>query len=379
MITDIGANMCEHNANMFPNVEHNVEQVANIMRTSQRSYFRRNGEIGNYEKSCIIRGKEYILSIKEKDWTPSTSKAVSRWLKQVENEKCQLRFRWGIITEVKTDSDESSPKSPKVTYTSNDKTDVISIETDIESDTVYSCVGCGLTYTSRSGLWKHEQNCKALTVSSTEKKNIREINGLGGIKMTDIPPGGISIQNNTQNIQNINISLREFGNENPNWLTENMLYSLIGNVSKAIPMMMQKKHFNEDFPENMNLRLNNRNDINLRLQVWEGGKWRIRDSKQTFYKVVIDIYDILSDALNEEDDEYDDEADSSIHPEIRKARRSQRFLDKVKRIKPLWEEFREKLETQSHGDNEVLIGLWEDLKTFLLDRKLCLEQDKTSS
>jgi hypothetical protein len=393
-----------------------------------RYYFYYNPEREHYEKIAFIRGVEYKLSIKGDLWTPSTSKAVSRWIRSMnENRVTPMLFRWGSIQRFHPQAqslpslippihsrEHSHDISPSVSHPypnshppmeggsilgmSGELSMTIPMEGDggdaREDDgdkdggdaqedgsdlviTSFSCVGCGRAYSTRSGLWKHEQVCNSLLVthrSSATKHNPRELGNIAGIQ--EASRGGIQIQNNNQNIQNINITLRDFGKENPDWLTENILYSILGNVSNAIPMMMQKKHFNDAFPENMNLRLNTKNDMNQRLQVWEGGKWRIRDSKETFYKVVIEIYDILSDALSDRDED-EVEEDTSIHPEIRKARRSQRFLDKVKKIKPLWEDFREKIESQAEGDdNEVLKDLWEDLKTFLLDRKLCLEQEK---
>jgi hypothetical protein len=369
-----------------------------------RYYFYFNPESNNYEKIAFIRGGEYKLSIKSDIWTPSTSKAVSRWIRSMnENRNIPLLFRWGSIQKIhpirikchqKESNEERDSKEGDVSSIINeigeDDSSLIGVshEDTLYSDgmasdivkTGFSCVGCGRSYSSRSGLWKHEQLCNSLLIShksvsstSSLRTNPRELGNVAGIQ--EASRGGIQIQNNNQNIQNINITLRDFGKENPDWLTENILYSILGNVSNAIPMMMQKKHFNEAFPENMNLRLNTKNDMNHRLQVWEGGKWRIRDSKETFYKVVIEIYDILSDALSDRDD--DDVEDTSIHPEIRKARKSKRFIEKVEKIKPLWEDFREKIETQAEGDdNDVLKDLWEDLKTFLLDRKLCLEQEK---
>jgi hypothetical protein len=48
-------------------------------------------------------------------------------------------------------------------------------------------------------------------------------------------------------------------------------------------------------------------------------------------------------------------------------------MEKVKMIRPLWEGFKTKMD-ELH-DPELMTELWEDLKTFLLDRKLCIEQE----
>lgn len=303
-------------------------------------YFRKNEETGEYVKEVWISEKLWVLSIPEETWSQSVSKGVSRWVQSVKQGGRPI-FRWG--TAICTGEMEMGE---------------------------FQCKHCHRDYKTRSGLWKHEQQCSAIT------SIVHVPEGEGEVQTQNAPVTtiGINVEAGGTQINNIhntiNIHIRDFGNENPNWLTEGLLYNVIGNMSRAIPLMMQKKHFNEKFPENMNLRLNTKSDVNRRFQVREGGKWRVKDSKQTFYKVVIEIYEILSDALS---DENVDEDEEDTHPEIVKVRKSDRFLQKVNRIRPLWEEFREKMNGEENP--EIFVELWEDLKTFLLDRKLCVEQE----
>lgn len=290
-------------------------------------YFKKNDVTGNYEKAIMIQKERWKLIVYPSMWSRNTSRAISRWIQLIQTEKTPI-FRWG---EIQRGSDDLQV---------------------VEYQQI-PCDRCGRVYGSRSGLWKHEQLCSRLL----KRENKIEYH-------TTVESGGTQINNSIHNT--ININIRDFGKENPGWLTENFLYSVIGNVDRAIPMLMKKKHFNEKFPENMNLRLNTRGDINKRLQVRENGKWRVHDSKQTFYKVVIDTYEILCDTLmSDEEDE--------LHPEIEKAKRSERFIEKVNRIRPLWEDFHKKI--LSEEDPGVMRELWEDLKTMLLDRKLCAEQE----
>ena len=373
-------------------------------------YFRYNVESGWYEKTVKIRGIDYILQVNRESWNDMTSKAISRWLRSVtKNSDTPLHFRWGKICDPQrtnqiNDETHQPIKSEYVTRKVGDKSHQSA--TEILPTTQWGCAGCGRSYESRSGLWKHENICEAFKRWLTESKIILTSNKEGGKEGESVNnivethsidttttttqsnlssnTQGVTHINNIQNNQSItnqtiHINIRDFGNENPNWLTANTLYKIIGNVDKAIPMLMQTKHFNEKFPENMNLRVNTKGDVNHRLQVREGGKWRIRDSKQTFYKVVIDMYEILSDALNEEDEaeaepEGETEKTNDIsHPEVSRAKRSAKFMEKVKMIRPLWEGFKTKMD-ELH-DPELMTELWEDLKTFLLDRKLCIEQE----
>jgi hypothetical protein len=230
----------------------------------------------------------------------------------------------------------------------------------------YTCGFCGILFKSRSGKYKHEKSCEkkdhglvARPIETTIQASPPE--------STTTTINGNQVINNNQNIyiQN-NIQIRDFGKENPAWLTTKILDQVMNNFSTAIPRLMEKKHFNDDFPENKNLRVCNTKFMNKRLQVYENGRWRMRDSKHTFYQVLVDIYEILSEALADPKEE-----DMSCTEEIRKARRSQRFIQKVEKIRPIWEGFEAKL---TGNDPETQEMLWEDLKTLLLDRKLAIEQ-----
>jgi hypothetical protein len=230
----------------------------------------------------------------------------------------------------------------------------------------YTCCYCGILFQSRSGKYKHEKGCDkkdngliARPIETTIRASTPE--------STSTTINGNQVINNNQNIyiQN-NIQIRDFGKENPAWLTTKILDQVMNNFSTAIPRLMEKKHFNDDFPENKNLRVCNTKFMNKRLQVYENGRWRMRDSKHTFYQVLVDIYEILSEALADPTEE-----DMSCTEEIRKARRSQRFIQKVEKIRPIWEGFEAKLTGNDPDTQEML---WEDLKTLLLDRKLAIEQ-----
>jgi hypothetical protein len=307
-----------------------------------------------------------IVRIPVENWCRKTNTYVNEWIR--ENSKVTSgevkvdMFLWGEIDFVEIEDDPSIRE-----YTLN-------------------CQYCKKPYYTRSGLFKHEKICGT---------SIQVHSGLTGGMMSDLSgfsfdipldpitshetittqvetrdSGNIRYINSTTN-QNIlinnNIQIRNLGDENPNWLTSNMLYQVITDVKRAIPQLMRQKHFNDDFPENKNIRIDNKRDINSILQVFEGGRWCIRDSKHTFYRVLVDIYDVLSDALTEDADT-DDEL---MNEQVRTARRSERFLRKVEKIRPIWDEFEEKIQSQ---DPSIMEELWHDLKVLLLDRQLAIEQ-----
>lgn len=304
-----------------------------------KSRFHYDTSSGEYTRRIILKDNHIIdIFVPSNGWSRKTSVAINQWIMRIKHFNNKDinpdTFRWGRI-EIKEQIDNTTKEGCD-----------------------YRCSKCSKIYKSRSGLYRHLKSCSVESedVSSviTTHENIRIIS---------------NPQYTNQNILiNNNIQVRNFGEENPNWLTSQFLYQAISDVQKAIPKLMQKKHFNDDFPENKNIRIDNKRNINRMLQVFEGGRWCIKDSKHTFYRVLVDIYDVLSDALICDDAENDDE---TISEQVRQARRSERFLKKVEKIRPIWEDFEAKLQ---ENDTTIMDDLWNDLKVLLMDRQLAIQQ-----
>ena len=266
----------------------------------------------------------YRISVPLEDWKDTNRKACNRWVQSMKKGNT-TPFRWGSIEKIKNE--------------------------EFHDPTQQICTFCKKTFKSKSGFSRHRKVCK----ESLNSKNEVAVIGEHPRKKT-----------------------RPFGNENPKWLTSELLYGVLSNIHHAIPEMMRNKHFNDKFPENQNLRIDNHADIDSRMQVFEEGRWMVKGSRQTFYKVLVSICDILSEALEEEEeeddkrDEEDHEDDGHIDREIRRLRNSERFVHKINQIRPLWDTLREKI-----TDPEQRVDLWEDLKTLLLDRQLAVSQGFT--
>lgn len=355
-------------------------------------------------------GTKLKIIIPENKWSLQCSRSVTYWIKQAICGNIRP-FHFGkiihiidsteenttetIISEIDTIEIENEKEKEKESEpekiddkmkgtieiddtSSSDLEEVIfasSQEHSMEYSRIYTCDKCKKIFKTTGGLSKHRRKCTTLdevitTFPSLQQSNIGNIREHGPvITVTDN-------QNVTVNIQN-NITLREFGKENPRWLTSSFLYNVIQDIPRAIPRLLERKHFNDDFPENKNLRIDTRRSIDKRLQVFETGRWKIKDSKQTFYRVLLEIYDILCDALENDledslpdpDDNRTPEEQSHISNEIKKLRNNERFIQKLERIRPVWDDFREKINDHDHRNE-----LWEDLKTLLLDRHLAIEQ-----
>ena len=311
--------------------------------------FRRfiNDSSGNMRRIVFVSpGVYYIITIPCANWNRNLSKIVSKAI--VNLKKGHIwNLEIGTITQI------------------TDPSKYISLDMN------HICDKCNRRFKTNQGYTRHRSKCKSINIV------IQRDTGENNLTQTSQPitAQNVTIQNNTYNIQN-NIVIRNIGKENPKWLTSKLLYQIMNDIPKAIPRLMEKKHFNDDFPENKNIRVDTKRDINRRLRVFEDGRWKIKDSKQTFYKVLVDIYDILSDALEGDDSiEMDDistiEDDDTRYTkeEILKLRKSQRFINKLKNIQPIWEDFKDKTQ-----DDSCRNELWEDLKTLLLDRQMAIEQ-----
>jgi hypothetical protein len=336
-------------------------------------------------------------------WNISITKATTYWLSRAK--KGEIRnISWGTLKKEKIepsismnireyssnqeDEEEISLEDiPMDISNSNiiDTTKDILDESDSTSSIVekgYHCNICNKKYSFKSSLSRHKKIC--LLKKEAEPSLLLEEEPSPSVppeeETTSFHPTSALVNNNGQNvtvmnIQN-NVNIRSLGKENPRWLTSNLLFQVLSDIPSAIPRLMEFKHFNDAFPENKNIRIDTRRTIDKRLQVFDTGRWRVKDSKQTFYKVLIDIYDILSDALENDlsepeqtDDDIPDEERLHIFNELTKLKGNARFIQKLEKIRPIWEDFREKID-----DHEQRNDLWEDLKTLLLDRRLAIEQ-----
>ena len=103
--------------------------------------------------------------------------------------------------------------------------------------------------------------------------------------------------NNNNNVQTQNIQLNNFGKENLGMLTDDVKRQMIKGPYGMFPKMMELIYFNDEFPENKNIKLLNRKDDVLQIYDKDKG-WKFVDKKET-------INDFLEDKGFEIDSYYD--------------------------------------------------------------------------
>ena len=91
--------------------------------------------------------------------------------------------------------------------------------------------------------------------------------------------------NNSGNIET-NITINNYGKENLEMLSKKFLTNMVQYPYTAIPKMIKKIHFNDNYPENKNIRMLNKKDS--RIQTLKEGYWIYIDKNETIYELIGD-------------------------------------------------------------------------------------------
>ena len=84
--------------------------------------------------------------------------------------------------------------------------------------------------------------------------------------------------------RNNNIQLNNFGEENKEMLTNKFMTNMIKYPYTAIPKMIEKIHFNDNYPENKNIRMLNKRDN--KLQVQNNTRWDYVHKNETIRNLI---------------------------------------------------------------------------------------------
>lgn len=294
-----------------------------------------------YKKYVTIHNIHYEISIPYSTWEGGDSAKVAKhieyWIRRTKQNKATT-LKYGDVKIIEGVPDES----------------------------ILYCTRCKKTYTCRSGLIKHIRNNHipdSLDISNEEidVSNPRTI----GPPITN----NITNNNNSHNTINntINISLRPFGEENPKWLTAELLFEALQNLNGAIPRLLQEKHFNDSFPENKNIQISDIRHMNKRLRVYEKTGWRIRNREKVLRSAMDKAYDLLYDAVHNDGDDTDEveegtDEEGLSRKEIRRLHNSRRARRTIERALQVFDEFRPYTTPTAENIND-------EVDTMLLDHR----------
>lgn len=172
----------------------------------------------------------------------------------------------------------------------------------------FNCDDCGKEYASRSGLFFHKKknNCKSSEKPTPSEPNI-DINKLlhellqkhleleSKIDaLTNQQHSTVQMNNNGVNngvINNIQINLNNYGEENLQHLSDEFLNDCVKRLNTGVKNLVKHIHFNPEIPENQNIRLLSKKH-NL-LQIFRDGQWHPCDKNNTLDEMIKKGYRIL--------------------------------------------------------------------------------------
>ena len=162
---------------------------------------------------------------------------------------------------------------------------------DQENKGKFSCTYCDKIYSRLDNLNRHILNSckkkKEFKKSQNENLELKEIIKNQSKQITNIEKmlsGPNSTTNNTMNnnyshntIHNT-ININNYGEENLDMLTDEFKRQCVTRPYYALTKIIKKIHFNDEYPENKNIRLVNKRDN--KLQILNDGKWNYRDKDE---------------------------------------------------------------------------------------------------
>jgi hypothetical protein len=303
------------------------------------SRFKLNINTNRYERRLLNNEKVFTISIYKDNWNKKTSYNINYWLKK--NKDLTATFPYGIIKLEKT----------------------VNINDVVQN----RCEYCGKKLKNFNTKTKHMEKCKH---KDSKKENTHD--ELVTAHNVREPVHNTNITNHNITVNNTYLQICDYGKENQEWLTKDLLSSVFLDRKTAVKNLIRNKHFNENFPENQNIRIDNKNNMNKRLQVFSRGKWRVRETKPVIDLAFINTHEIISDLLNIDEPPFDDDHQAQV---IKEFQSTDKFQSMYSRLMRKWEDFGACLKEEDSEFQEY----WEYIKTLLLDKKLLLDQQTTQT
>ena len=149
----------------------------------------------------------------------------------------------------------------------------------------------------KNKLFKNDENNYELQLLKQELKELSKENI--ELKKTQTNVNNINnITNNTNIINNVNITINGYKNENLTYITNNVLSELCKIPFSSIQNLLKYIHFNENHPENMNVKITNRKEPYAK--IYNGKIWELKDKKEIIDDMVNRGYNMIGGYYDEE-------------------------------------------------------------------------------
>ena len=153
------------------------------------------------------------------------------------------------------------------------------------------CDFCDKNFTRTYGLTCHLKKCKnkknqelMIEIKNNEIQELKEIVE----KLLVENKGSTYITNNTTNSHNTTnniININNYGDEDTKYITGDYILKLLKNrPAKTIPELIKYTHFNDDHPENQNIKITNKKDPYIKVR--KNNKWELQDKDETITDLI---------------------------------------------------------------------------------------------
>ena len=168
----------------------------------------------------------------------------------------------------------------------------------------YICSYCGNSYSTNSHMRRHEKTCKIKIEKENEKdneikelkKNQEEMKEI--VEKLLLEKSNTITNNNTNNTNNStnnshnttnnmtnNIIIHNYGDEDTKYITSDYILNLLKyKPAKAIPELIKHTHFNEEHPENQNIKITNKKEPYIKVR--KNDKWELQNKEDTINDLI---------------------------------------------------------------------------------------------
>ena len=166
-------------------------------------------------------------------------------------------------------------------------------ETNCNKVDSLTCPRCMISFTNRHNKNRHikADKCKARSIIHARAPNIQNItnnNTTNNIQNIIQNQNIYNTTNNTTNNTN-NLIINNFGSERIDHISHDDIVKMLTSGLNTIPLYIEKKHFDKEFPENNNITFTNEN----KCKVMENNKWKERDIGTLSSKLIQDNSEVL--------------------------------------------------------------------------------------
>jgi hypothetical protein len=228
--------------------------------------------------------------------------------KQVENNE-NTQNEQNVSPNIQNDIPKIQNDIPKI------QNDISKTQNDIPSEVkVFICKTCNKIYKTKRHLLNHEKRCQkvdnltcpkcmaSFTHRNNKNRHIKENKCVARSIVHARRPYIQNITNNTNNtnntinnIQNTNITnhnqiiINNIGSERVDHITHNDILKILTSGENTIPLYIQKKHFDEEFPENNNIQYT----IENKCKIFENDAWKEKDIGSLSSELIQDNTEVL--------------------------------------------------------------------------------------